>query len=577
MERTRIRKKLYDLWKDNCSYLGRLRISGAVMLALSFMFLFFGPLEIVAFSGGSLVFTYQDVLSVLVVMLLAGLAMAPLLALLRGRIFHYVICILCTCTLGGYLQAMFLNGGLGLLTGDTIGWNGKTTTAIVSLGMWELVLIFFLFVMYLHRKFWSRMVCAISLLLVVMQLVPTVSILCGGYDEVQPDDMSKYHLSEEGFSELSTGENVFVFVLDRLDYDYIEKSLQADPDFLDGLDGFTSYTNAISTYARTQPALVHMLTGTEDITYMVPEEQYFTDVWNQGKTNLLQQLQTADYDIRFYTNIRNLFSDPAFVSKYVENVCTGESDINKTVAAKKMLELSAFRYAPTVIKPFVWQDTNYFNADIFSALESEDFAEYQFNDAAYAAQLKAATAETTKNSFRFYHFYGPHSPYTMKADGTASGTETTVTEQTIGSFTNLIGIFSRMKELGIYDDATIIITGDHGAAMNDYKPLIKATRIGLFYKPSGASGTPLQYSKAPVSVKNIPATLAKAIGAEYSSFGTPLDEVSDDADITRIYYKSVCDENYVETQVCVYEVTGDAADFENWVLVDTVAIPYSYN
>jgi len=44
MERTRIRKKLYDLWKDNCSYLGRLRISGAVMLALSIMFLFFGPL-----------------------------------------------------------------------------------------------------------------------------------------------------------------------------------------------------------------------------------------------------------------------------------------------------------------------------------------------------------------------------------------------------------------------------------------------------------------------------------------------------------------------------------------------------
>ena len=75
MELTRIRKKLYNLWKDNCSYLGRLRISGAVMLALSFMFLFFGPLEIVAFSGGSLVFTYRDVLPVLVVMLLAGLAM----------------------------------------------------------------------------------------------------------------------------------------------------------------------------------------------------------------------------------------------------------------------------------------------------------------------------------------------------------------------------------------------------------------------------------------------------------------------------------------------------------------------
>ena len=110
VDQKRIRKKFHDLWKDNTCYMGRFWLSGAVLLALSFTFLFFGPLEIVAFSGDSLVFTYRDVLPILLVLLLMGVALTPLLALLRGRIFHYTICVLVAITLGGWLQALLLNG-----------------------------------------------------------------------------------------------------------------------------------------------------------------------------------------------------------------------------------------------------------------------------------------------------------------------------------------------------------------------------------------------------------------------------------------------------------------------------------
>lgn len=569
----RIKKKLNKLWKDNRSYKKRLGISVSVLLALTFTFVFFGPLEIVAFSGNSLVFTYREVLWMLVGMMLAILlATAPLLALLRGKIFNYAVSMLFTAVVGGYLQALLFNGGLGLLTGDSIPWAEHAAGAIGGLLVWCGIGCLVLLVMYLHRKFWAKLVCVISCVLVIMQLVPTVAILCGAYDDTQPDGIGGYYLSDENFAQLGK-ENVLVFVLDRLDYDYIQQMLRENPGFLDSLDGFTSYTNAISGYARTKPALIHMLTGAEKETFQIPAEEYYQQAWEE-KGNLLQVLKDANYSLNLYTNIRNLFSNAAFAEGYLENVSNGQAGMNYGVTAKKLLQLGAFRYAPTVLKPFFWADTNYYNTGIY--YDSHHSA-YQYDDAEYAQRLCNATV-TGENVFKLYHLFGPHAPYTMNADGTASETETTLMDQMLGSFTNLMKIFDRMKVLGIYEEATIIITGDHGSAVSDTKPLQKATRIGLFYKPSGSAGTPLQESSAPVSVTNIPATIAKAVGADYSMYGLALDEVAENGDITRVYYKTVCDTiTFRETELCVYHVNGDASIFENWELVKNVEIPYSYN
>ena len=72
--------------------------------------------------------------------------------------------------------------------------------------------------------------------------------------------------------------------------------------------------------------------------------------------------------------------------------------------------------------------------------------------------------------------------------------------------------------------------------------------------------------------------MAKAIGSDHSAYGPALDEVAENAHITRTYYKTVCDpETFRETQLCIYHVVGEAADFDNWELVETRDISYSYN
>lgn len=574
-DREQMMKKLKALWTDSRNYKSRLLIAGAVALAYGFTFLFFGPLELVAFGSDSLDYGWRDAIWLLTGGLVLFVAIAtPLLALLRGKIFNYTITVGASVVIAGYLQAMLLNGDLGLLTGDGIDWAAMTPNALWGLAFWALILLVLLFVMYLNRKFWALALKAVCLLLVFMQLVPTVAILCGAYDQTTTDKVGDYYLSDDGFYEFSAQDNVFVFVLDRLDYDYIQQVLKVEPHLFDGLDGFTSYTNAISGFARTKPALVHMLTGADEIAYQIAKEDYYTDAWTYGDRNLLEDLQDQGYGVELYTGIRNLFSDAQLAGKYVDNISNGRDGIHYDTMYKKLLQLSAFRYAPTALKPFYWADTNYYNEGVYKQGAS---VAYQFNDGAYAQGFVDATAERATNSFKLYHFYGSHAPYNLNADGTTSEEPTTVTEQTIGCFVNLTKMFDRMKELGIYEDATIIITGDHGAAVSDTKPLQKATRVGLFYKPAGATGS-LKTSSAPVTTEQVAATVVKAAGGDYSAYGKALDEVAEDADITRVYYKTVCDSvTYLETQMCIYHVTGDAANFDNWELVETVDIPYSYN
>lgn len=569
-----VSKKLKALWADSRSYKQRLLMAGSVMLALAFTFIFFGPLEMVAFGGNSLAYSYKSVLGLLALAAVAVFAVGSVLvALLRGKIYNYVVCSLFALTLCGYLQAALLNGDLGALTGDSIDWVSYRLPMMLGLGLWLLILLILFFVMYLHRKVWSMGIKWISLILVVMQFAPTVGILAGSYADTAIKDIGSYTLTQEGMYEYAKKDNIFVFVLDRLDYDYIEEVLKEQPEFFNKLDGFTSYTNAVSMFARTQPALNHLLTGCEKLAYTVDESDFYKDSWTADGKDLLGTLKAQGYTNEMYTNIKYLFSDAAYTVDNVSNISDGKGEMKPVLTLKKLMYLSTYRYAPTAIKPFFWADTNYYN-DVFAPCEIE---KYSFDDTKYASGFLQSTAEREGKNFKLYHFYGPHAPYTMKADGTKSDTPTSVKEQTLGSFNNLFAAFDQMKKLGIYEDATIIITADHGAAINDSKPVSKATRIGLFYKPAGSAGTPLATSQAQVSTANIPATLVKAAGADHTAYGKALDEIGEKEEITRIYYKSVTDpKTRNEQQVYKYNIIGDAADFDNWKITEVLDIEHGF-
>lgn len=559
-------KKLKSLWQDDRTYLKRLLIALPVVFAAAYTFLFFGPLELTASSGDSLSFTYRDVAGILALAALAVIAvLTPLLALLRGKIFNITVSIGFFLVVAGYCQGMFFNGwtSLGILNGDAIVWSNYLMAAIGNICLWVLILVAVLLVLYFSKKIWRIVLIGVSCALVVMQAVPTVGILCGAYDTSSDPHYDSVYLSDSGMKEYGKNKNVFVYILDRLDYNCIEDVLEENPEFFGWMDGFTSYTNAVSTHARTNPALSVILSGDEEPAYLTPPEEYYSKIWHDREPGLLRVLQEEGYHPRVYTDKQSLFSQTEDFEEVLDNVRSDGRTMNVGTVIKKLCVLSAYRYGPLLAKPFFWHDSDYYNQDMYKV--EENAAEgYQLNDAKYGPQLRDAVLGENENGFQFIHFLGPHPPYNLNRDGTWNPDGTNRLDQTIGSFRYLFEAFVRMKELGIYDDATIIITADHGAAYDDSKPVQYATRIGLFYKPAGASGTPLQQSSAPVSVVNIPATILKNIGQPYDGYPRPLDEIPEDDTAPRYYYKSVTDEDYREYGFYTYKIVGDASDMANW-------------
>ena len=463
-------------------------------------------------------------------------------------------------TLAGYVQSLFFNGAVTSLTGDGVDWTNHTLNMLLSLATWVLIIGLGFFVLYLGRSVWKNAVLFLAFALFVMTGTSTVTAALTGSDE----NAKFATLSTDGMYEYSKEDNTFIFVLDRLDYRFIQDVLADDPTFLDKLDGFTQYTDAISTFSRTKPAINHMFTGSDELAYTSTLDEFRAKSWTEGGRNILADIKNQGYDVDIYALFQDLYVESDHAEKYINNLETDKFEVAPIPMLAKMIHLSVYRYAPTAIKPFFEADTNYYNGGVL-----KNDSAYTFDDCKYAPGFKSAKADRENSNFKFYHFNGPHAPYYMNSDGTRSATETSLKEQTIGSFNILYSIFDRMKELGIYEDASIIILGDHGTPATDNVPLPKPIKIGLFYKPSGSAGTPLAYSTAQVSNANIPATILKSIGADYSAYGSALDDIGEDEEITRVYYKAICPAptSSDEYEVYKYHVTGDAANFDNWKVV----------
>lgn len=559
--------KMKNLWKDDRTYKKRLLLALIVIFSACFTFLFFGPMEITAYAQASLVFSMKMALPVMaIVAVIICAAAALVIALLHGKVFDYLLTAVFSALICGYLQGNFFNGKLAALTGDSVKWELQKFGMVGNFFLWLLIFLIPFVVLYVSRKVWKNVLIYVSAALVVMQAVAFVTIFTNGTADTASNKDNYLTTSEMG--DYSTKHNTLVFLLDRMDYEHVEEIQKQDPTFFNKLDGFTTYNNAISEHARTMPAINYLFTNDNRL-WNVPAEKYFETSWSQGGKNLLKDIKNQNYKIDFYTEIGLIFGNGSTVKNEISNMSCSVNQVSYNNLIRSLSKLSAYRYAPLSMKPFFWCDTDDINHSIYS-----HSAMYQIDETLYDRVGDFHLTDKT-NYFKYYHFMGSHTPYTVNAEGVRTG-KTDVVSQTKGNFNILFRAFDKMKELGIYKDSTILILADHGEPVSDYCPLKKANRIGFFYKPAGSAGTPLKTSHAPVSFLNVPASMAKSAGIkDYHKYGKPIEEVGENDKVTRYFYKSIV-EGGKEKTVYKYQIDGDAANFKNWKIISVQPAKYSF-
>ena len=591
--------------RSNTGY-GKQLKSRALTAALSgfcagFMFFFFGALDIFANNRRELLFSFSDFGGYLALIAFGvSIVLCALVLFLPGRASDISLGVIVWLCVMGYVQGTFLNGA-GSLSGDSSS-ELNVGFAIFDAAIWIVVgaLMIFGAVMMKKKTMIKTIFTVVLAAVLVMQItgcvmqagniakdpfettasVPTATDTAESSESDQTSasqpsdepteskaqdrpefpDASKTYLTSAGIFDVSAGKNVIVFVLDRFDVSFYEDIINYDPNFFDRLDGFTYFGDNISLYSRTFPGVVSMITGVEHDPWGKADD-YFTKAYTSSE--FLKDLKANDFKIKIYTQSYYAYRDGSPLYNIADNLsyATEYTVTDRSALIGNMLALSAYRYLPTFFKENVDISTASFTGIVEY---NGDAPMYELDDPQFISELKekGLTVDGSENSFIFIHMLGCHDPFVTDENGERIE-KGTATEQLRGDFTLIYKYIDELKRLGLYDDATIIITGDHPRARNDAEIPSQPRLTALFVKPTGESGS-LKTSSAQVSQQNLIPTIIESAGIKTENdYGRSYFSVSPDENTVR-YHKF---ELYVKGEsdkIVTMKITGKGDDFDNW-------------
>lgn len=537
--------------------------------AFSFTYVVFAPYE--TFLGNASEFRF-DFSWLWGIVALKGLLIFSLVALmlmfLKGRLKIVATALVFGVTIAGYVQAMLFNGMMHNLDGTETGWSGSSVT--VNLIIWIAIAVLPAVICLIIKKHWRKICSAGSALIAGMQVVAMVSLIL---TSAQPNVGSL--MSYAGIYEVSAKNNVIIFVLDKFDQTYVDKMLTAFPNSLDGLKGFTYYPNATGSYCFTHVAVPYLLTGDRIPEYDPTDEQVISQIDN---SEYFKYITEHTGSLCIYTDEFNIRSNDA--RSKIDNCVSTNYIVDEAGILEASRKASLYRLLPFKYKQNYVYDSSNFNSALTSMATDDYYSldDYDSEAAMDKAILKDGLSENKQygdNSFRFIHVKGAHGSY--KLNENAEYLETPISaedgglEKTAAGSMKLVSDYLKeLNDLGLYKDATVIITADHGNAHVIESDDDTARNVNpiMFFKPAGAGyDQPLKTSNAPVSHDDIFPTVIRALGGDYTKFGRCLDEIGENENRTRYFYwvfRDLDEPNIRTYYHKEYAVTGDARDNANW-------------
>lgn len=527
-------------------------LSFIVSFLLGFMLLVFGPAEIFFANVTEFDFLYGEFAGRLaVIFIISLLVFTVLLSLLPKRIYSIALSVLLTVSVAGYLQVMFLNKNLDLLGVNPNGYHVPLGQGIINLVIWLAVLAGVVILSVRKSEIWKKLVMYLAVLLIGMQAVAMISLLATAPKEAYERAKGSDRLSGEDQYTVSADENVIVFVLDYFSSLYLQQMLEVYPDGADALHDFTYYSNADCTYYGTFPSLAHMLTGCE-VDTTVPLAEWCRNIWNNESTvEFYQELQANNYKANVYTtdsNVLTVGNGCSILRDRISNITNNpkEVEVNTKLLLKTLLKMSCYRMAPDILKPQF-----YTNVSEYSLIVKDmDDGILQTNSDFYAKlQEEGLKADDSANYFILQHLIGTHEFNTNEFGNYED--KTSVEETARGCMTIMEGYLNELKRLGVYDDATIIITADHGGTWKEDLQVI------YFIKQPGETHDTSPVTNAPISHCDLLPTIAQMAGLDYTKYGNSINDFEQDEQRERTMWVRTKDPDYPEEVYYCYTYIGD--------------------
>jgi len=498
-----------------------------------------------------------------------------------------LILILAGISLACYAQTLFFNGRMRELTGDGVYYAGDMSVQnLLNFFVW-------LFIAFLplciwkaltdskkHNKVnWKTGVAAVCVIMLTMQASGLIAAVL-----TNPSVSFKYqhYLSYDRAFELSSNENICVFIMDRLDVKFMDEALEVEPEIALWLDGFTYYRNNISEYTHTFPSVTTMLTNV----YYEPQDtwsQYWDKAW--GGYTPVDELLDNGYTASLLIGGLTTYGESGHISERVNNLEISDIShmrVNYYEILKSSLKFSLGRTTPYIVKDFFIANVQPNFSNAFTELAADDSMPAAVgieSDIMYFNRLKQVRLRAPYNEkvFSLAHFNCAHlgqypNGYHFNKQTGNLETGGTLIDTVHGSFAILDEYFEQMKTQGIYDKSTIIILADHGKLPFGFQALANEQldapfTSALFIKPKNTHGSLIINSKSELSHKNFVAGIVEIAGLPHDKYGISyFDIIRGDLPQKRVLYLTMPLENKTAL-MGKYEITGDANNFENWTYI----------
>ncbi len=534
--------------------------AACVSLFACFSFLVYGPLDMYSHNISDLWFNASQLLLCMGLAAIAAFAASMLvfylLRLVNIRLYRGAMALYFGAALAAYLQGNFFNINAVPLAGDSVVWPNLLLPTLLNLGIWLGIILIPVAILCFAPKRFGVIVKSVSLALIVMQLASMTALLIN----MPPDKKQIYTITQDRFK-LSPKENIIVLIADSISTGYMEELMTKDPEALDFLDGFTYYPNTTGAYGKTAGTYAYLMSGKYYL-----NQQNFVDYCREAFTTdtFWKELKELGYDIHIGENGSGVPYFPEQAEAFSNLVVRQPEVSSYFTMAKLMLKMTGYRFAPDLMRPFLLNDYPPAFDLLMQSPKGQAPVTEKIDPPFYSALVKEKlSAQGEGKAFRLYFLQGAHTPYRMNAKAQR------VADNSVSYYEQLKGVFhifreylTQLKELGLYDDATIIIMTDHAKTTT-----LQALNPTFMIKPKGASGA-LATSLAPISYEDFRPTLMKAAGGDYLKYGTPVDAWNEGDARERKYYiyywTRIKASDYYFTDIYELAVHGDVRDLNEY-------------
>lgn len=506
---------------------------------------------------------------------LLGAGVSVLLSDSAARRAEFVIG---TLTILCWMQGTFLVWDYGVLDGRPIPWGEMVSRGLIDSTFWIVGL---LIAFYCSARIGQTLVKA-ALVVVAIQVVALanlwISVPTGPSLETPTAD-------PKDMFEFSSGKNVLHVVMDGFQSDIFADIIngQRIPDLERSLEGFTFYSENTGTFPYTQLTMPLIVSG-KVYQNDIPVPEFTAQVAREP--NILNAAIDAGFevDIAAQPSLRSVYAQSRHTRAYTipGNLHAEQADYFAEDALR-LIDYSLFRVAPHFLRFLIHQDEIWLFQRFLAPGSYPNlryFSEIEF----LRAMRSSMSASREKPVYKLFHLMISHRPTVGTADCEFDGIRVTsrsnVTDQSVCGLKAVIAVLERMKELGIYDDALIVLMADHGAWVgpreygrtNQAHDGPKSTTVGLAVpvlaiKPPRAEGS-LTVSAAPSDIGDVARTIATLASLNVDLPGHNVFELSGDEARTRYFYNYAYGDNkkmkgYLYTML-EYRIDGSPFDETSW-------------